>query len=242
MGMENSGDTAVPDLWVNPPSGMDKFQTETPFMCYSSQYNINYKWTVITNEDIIFIHGEVMNNTTVGYPVRIFLGKCQALETEDPAIANKFYGIFPHMPFAVNDNNNADQYDTPRGFVRTSRNGSEYALYNFSTESLPSPGIGSRYYVTPFMIYHPQEGVRGEFKGMRSIVFKNGIQHPDGSILDLGTDGKFYVFHVVDQDYPNSDTGRYYNHSNGGVMYSRPKFFHGARLLGGGQRAVLFQI
>lgn len=242
-GLKNLGSSVpTPDLFLNPPADVEKFLTETPFLCYASQYNVNYKWTIITNQDLVFIHGEVLSYLNYAYPVRIYLGKCQALEDEDPAIAHKFYGIFPHMPFAVSESNSADQYDTARGIVMTSRNGTEYALYNFGTESLPSPGVGSRYYVTPFMVYHPQEGVRGEFKGMRSIVFKNGSQHPDGSILDLGTDGKFYVFHVVDQDYPNYGDGRYYYNSNQVAVYGRPKFFHGARLLGGGQRAVLFQI
>ncbi|MEK4662838.1 hypothetical protein MHH93_13125 [Priestia sp. FSL H7-0729] len=242
-GLKNLGSNAAsPDLFVNPPVDSDKFMMETPFLCHNVQYNVNYKWSVITNEDILFIHGESLNYPERAYPVRIFLGKCQALEQEDPAIANKFYGIFPHMPLSASDNNIADQYDTPRGVVMTSRNGTEYALYNFGTESIPSPGVGSRYYVTPFMVYHPSEGARGEFKGMRSIVFKNSAQHPDGSILDLGNDGKYYVFHVVDQDYPNTDYGRYYYNSNQVPVYSRPKFFHGARLLGGGQRALLFQI
>ncbi|ATO48569.1 hypothetical protein P4V86_03405 [Brevibacillus laterosporus] len=242
-GMVNDGEiNPKPDLWVSPPSGVDKFQTETPLMCYSSQYNIKHKWTVITNEGIMFLHGEVQDYHTYGYPVRIFLGQCQALEKEDPAIADKFYGIFPHMPFALNHDDYADQYDTSRGFVRTSRNGTPNQMYNFGTESLPSPGVGKRYYVTPFMVYHPQEGVRGEFKGMSSIVFKDGAQHPDGSILDLGVDGIYYVFHVVDQNYPNQDQGRYYYHSGGSRMSSRPKFFHGAQLLGGGQRALLFKI
>lgn len=242
-GLKNLGsNVANPDMFVNPPVDIDKFFTETPLNCYSAQYNTNYKWTVITSEDMMFIHGEYLNNATVAYPVRIFLGRCVALETEDPSIATKFYGVFPHMPFAVSDNNTANQYDTPRGIVRASRNGTDYVAYNFTTESLTSPGLGARYYVTPFIVYHPQEGVRGEFKDMRSIVFKNGAQHPDGSILDLGLDGKYFVFHVVDQDYPNADTGRYYYNSNQGAVYGRPSFFHGARVLGGGQRALLFKI
>jgi len=241
-GMLNQGDTAAPDLWIDPSNSTNRYSTETPFMCYSGQYNINYKWTVITNEDILFIHGEALNNLDKGYPVRIFLGKCDPLEKEDPAIANKFYGIFTHMPMNMSHNNTADQYDTARGVVLASRNGTPYTFYNFGTESLSSPGIGGRYYVTPFMVYHPQEGVRGQFKGLRSIAFKDSAQHPDGSILDLGSDGKFYVFHIVDQDYPNADTGRYYYNSNGGAVFARPKFFHGAQLLGGGQRAVLFEI
>lgn len=243
-GLKNLGtEVATPDFYTNPPAGFTSFaHTETPFLCSSGQYNVNYKWTVITNEDLMFIHGERLDNHTTGFPIRMYLGRCQAVENEDPAIANKFYGVFTHMPFNLYDDNVADQYDTPRGVVRTSRNGTEYELYNFGTESLPSPGLGSRYYVTPFMVYHPQEGVRGEFKGMRSIVLKNGTQHPDGSILDLGVDGKYYVFHVVDQDYPHADNGRFYYISNQSYFYCRPKFFHGARLLGGGQRALLFQI
>ncbi|WP_427051996.1 hypothetical protein [Paenibacillus sp. TC-CSREp1] len=242
-GLKNQGGSvALPDLFINPPADIDKFLLETPFMCHNGQYNVNYKWSVITNEDMVFIHGESLNYPERAYPVRIFLGKCEAIEKEDPAIASKFYGVFPHMPFAYSDNNAADQYDTPRGVVMASRNGTEYTLYNFGTESIPSPGVGSRYYVTPFMVYHPLEGARGELKGIRSIVFKNSVQHPDGSILDLGQDGKYYVFHVMDQDYPNADTGRYYYNTNQVPVYGRPKFFHGAKLLGGGQRALLFQI
>lgn len=241
-GLRNQGSTYKPDLFTNPPSGITNYYTEMPFMCYSNQYNITYKWTVITNDEYVFIHGERQNYHEYGYPVRIFMGRCNPLEPEDPAVANKFYGVFTHMPVDAYDSNQADQYNTGRGVVMASRNGSPYTYYNFSTDSLPSPGIGGRYYVTPFMVFHNQEGVRGEFNGMRSIVFKNGARHPDGSILDLGADGRYYVFHVVDQDYPNYDWGRYYYVSNGHQRYFRPVFFHGARILDGGQRALLFQI
>ncbi|WP_405153067.1 hypothetical protein [Paenibacillus sp. FSL K6-0108] len=222
---------------------LDKGFTETPFSCDTSQYNITYKWTVFTMSKGVFIHGEYQSHINYAYPVRIYMGRLASLEPEDPAILNDFVGIFTHMPSNVSNSNAATygEYNVGRGVVRKSRNGTKYEYYNFTTDAqLTSPGVGGRYYVNPFMVFNPSEGVRGQFDDIYTACFKDASQHPDGSILDLG-DNKYYVFHVVDQQMPyNGNYIRWYTSSNN-VRYCVPCFF-GSNNVMGGQRVILFKI
>ncbi|MDQ0655357.1 hypothetical protein [Paenibacillus sp. W2I17] len=221
----------------------DKQMTDTPFSCDTGNYNITYKWTLFTTKDGIFIHGEYQSNINYAYPVRIYMGRLAPLEPEDPAIANDFVGIFTHMPSNVSNNSAATYGDNNvgRGIVRKSRNGTKYEYYNFTTDAqLTSPGVGGRYYVNPFMVFNPAEGVRGQFPDVYAACLKDASQHPDGSILDLG-ENKYYVFHVVDQQMPyNTNYTRWYT-SLGGIRYCVPCFF-GSNNVMGGQRVILFKI
>lgn len=241
-GLFNNGQTIKPDCYTDSPHGVI---TETPFHQYTgNSYDITYKWKIVTTTDAVVIIGEYQSHTNVAYPVRIYMGRLDPLEPEDPAIANDFVGIFPHMPMGVSDSNGARYvyYNVGRGIVRKSRNGSKWEFYHFSNDSnLVSPGIGGRYFVTPFMVFHPLEGVRGSFKGVKSIIFKNPSAHPHWSILDLG-EKKYRVLHVQDQAPPTSNDGYYYEISNGNWRYCRPYWFDSNMVFGGGQRALLFEV
>ncbi|MDR6720395.1 MULTISPECIES: hypothetical protein [Paenibacillus] len=235
-----NNETPRVDVYLDSP---DKQMTDTPFSCDTGTYNITYKWTLFTTNKGVFIHGEYQNYINYAYPVRIYMGRMNPLEPEDPAISNDFVGIFTHMPSNVSNNSNSTygDYNVGRGVVRKSRNGTKYEYYNFTTDAqLTSPGVGGRYYVNPFMVFNPSEGVRGQFADIYTACLKDASQHPDGSILDLG-DNKYYVFHVVDQQMPyNGNYTRWYTSSNN-VRYCVPCFF-GSNNVMGGQRVILFKI
>lgn len=238
-GMMNNPTPKV-DVYTDSPG---KVLSETPFSASGNQYNITYKWTLFTTKDMVFIHGEYQNYTGYAFPIRIFLGRLTALELEDPAIANDFVGIFTHMPSNVNNNNNlaSGDFNVGRGVVRKSRNGTLYEYYNFTTDAqLTSPGVGGRYYVNPFMVFNPSEGVRGQFADMFTACLKDASQHPDGSILDLG-ENKYYVFHVIDQQMPATSIHAQWYTSSNNIRYCNPCFF-GSNHVMGGQRVILFKI
>ncbi|SCY91788.1 hypothetical protein SAMN05720606_11224 [Paenibacillus polysaccharolyticus] len=232
--------TPKADVHLDSP---DKQMTDTPFTSGANNTNTTYKWTVFTTINGIFVHGEYQNNTTYAYPIRIYMGRLNPLEQEDPAIANDFVGIFTHMPSNISNANSATygDYNVGRGIVRKSRNGTKYEYYNFTTDAqLTSPGVGGRYYVNPFMVFNPSEGVRGQFADVHTACFKDASQHPDGSILDLG-ENKYYVFHVVDQPMPYNGNYTLWYTSLGNARYSVPCFF-GSNNVMGGQRVILFKI
>lgn len=218
---------------------------DMPCCCHAYNYNVSYKWTVITTPHGVFVLGQYTNYGGYAYPIRLWLGKCNPLETEDPAIADDFIGAFHHMPVNIHNDNWAyyQNYNVGRGVVRKSRNGTEHTIYNFSTDgNIKSPGVGGRYYVTPFMVYSDSEGARGEFYGVRTAVLRDGALHPDGSVMDLGT-VKYLVVHVVDQAMPTQN-GYGYNWytSHGNDRHCRPYFFGSNQVYGGGQRVLLFEI
>ncbi|NMI06659.1 hypothetical protein HF638_21970 [Paenibacillus sp. SZ31] len=236
----NSNSSPRVDVHLDSP---DKQMTDTPFTSGGNTTNTTYKWTLFTTMKGIFIHGEYQNNNTYAYPVRMYMGRLSPLEPEDPAIANDFVGIFTHMPSNISNNNSAiyGDYNVGRGIVRKSRNGTKYEYYNFTTDAqLTSPGVGGRYYVNPFMVFNPSEGVRGQFADVYTACFKDALQHPDGSILDLG-ENKYYVFHVVDQPMPYNGNYNYWYTSLNNLRYCVPCFF-GSNNVMGGQRVILFKI
>lgn len=215
------------------------FSTSTPNS--NTNINITYKWTIFPLKEALFIFGEAITNIGNAYPFRLYIGNLTSYEKEDPAIENNFVGIFSHAPIG-NDTNwaNNNLYSVGRGIVRTSRNNKKYELYNFCTSAqATSPGSGNRYFVSPWYVFQPNEGVRGEFQQMRSVVFKDANQHPDGSMIDL--EGKrYHVFHVSDQQQPTSY--KYWVDISGQNRYIQPYFFDSNTLLGDGQRAILFEL
>ncbi|WP_366349182.1 hypothetical protein [Paenibacillus amylolyticus] len=218
-------------------------ESNIPFHTSSNNVtlNITYKWTVFPLKEAIFIFGEAITNIGNAYPFRLYMGNVASYEKEDPAIKNDFVGIFSHAPIG-NDTNwaNNNLYSVGRGVVRTSRNNKKYELYNFCTSAqATSPGSGNRYFFSPWYVFQPKEGVRGEFQQMRSAVFKDANQHPDGSMIDL--DGKrYHIFHVTDQQQPTSY--KYWVDISGQTRYIQPYFFDSNTLLGDGQRAILFEL
>ncbi|MDR6720396.1 MULTISPECIES: hypothetical protein [Paenibacillus] len=203
--------------------------------------NVTYKWTVFPLKETIFIFGEALNNIGYAYPFRLYLGKLSSYEKEDPAVEGGFVGIFSHAPIESNSewaNNNL--YSVGRGVVRTSRNNKKYELYNFCTSAqATSPGLGNRYFISPWYVFQPKEGVRGEFQQMKSVVFKDSNQHPDGTMIDV--DGKrYHIFHVTDQQQPIHY--KYWIDIVGKSRFIQPYFFDSNMLLGEGQRAILFEL
>lgn len=204
-------------------------------------YDIAYKWTVFPMKEAIFIFGEALSNIGYAYPFRLYMGKLNAYEKEDSAVEDSFVGIFSHAPIGSDGNwANNNLYNIGRGVVRASRNNKKYELYNFCTSAqATSPGLGNRYFISPWYVFQPQEGVRGEFQQMKSVVFKDANQHPDGSMIDL--DGKrYHVFHVTDQQQPTSY--KYWVDISGQTRNIQPYFFDSNTLLGDGQRAILFEL
>lgn len=242
VGYRNNGATVFPDLYENVGA-----VSEIPFhTCENSSsksdyaVNVYYKWTLFITEQYIFLFGEPQGNANTAYPVRLYLGRLKPFEDEDPLISNDFVGVFGHFPHGISESASELKYHTGRGYVRSSRNGTPNALYHFATSSqVPSPGLGGRFFISPFYVWHETEGARGEFFGVRTAVLTDASKYPDGSILDLG-DERYYVFHVLSQNYPSSYQGWY---DTAGKYYSaQPYFFDSATLLGGGQRVLLFEI
>lgn len=243
-GLRNNGAEVKPDLYTSRGGVTDiPFHTVTEGVAYNmSNKNVNvyYKWTLFISENYIFIYGEPQNSTSQAYPFRLYLGRLKPFEEEDPIVANDFVGVFGHYPIGLNSDNDELSYRAGRGYVRSSRNSSPNALYHFATSSqVHSPGVGGRFFISPFYVWHGNEGVRGEFYGIRTAVLRDASKYPDGSILDLG-DERYYVFHALDQSHPGTAQGFY---STDGMYYSgQPYFFDSALLLGGGQRVLLFEI
>lgn len=241
-GIRNNGATVKPDLYTDVGA-----ITEIPFhTCYSSASTSNFlvdvyfKWSLFITKDFIFLYGEPQGNLDRAYPIRIYLGKLRPFEAEDPLIANDFVGVFAHYPFGLDDGDDELKYRTGRGYVRSSRNGTKNAMYHFATSSqVPSPGLGGRFFISPFYVWHGTEGVRGEFAGIRTAVLKDASKYPDGSVLDLGTE-RYYVFHAFNQQHPNTYQGWF--NTAGNYYSSQPYFFDSPLLLGGGQRVLLFEI
>ncbi|QZN75063.1 MULTISPECIES: hypothetical protein [unclassified Paenibacillus] len=243
-GLRNNGSIVKPDLYTNVGA-----VTEIPLnTCINEAYsnlsnapNVYWKWTLFTNFNYIYLFGEAQNYIgDAAYPVRLYLGRMKSFEEEDPLVANDFVGIFGHYPVGMNIAGVELKHNTGRGYVRTSRNGTSNALYHFSTSSqVPSPGLGGRYFISPFYVWHGTEGVRGEFFGIRTAVLRNSSMYPDGSILDLG-DERYYVFHVNVQQHPATHQGFFA--TNGAYYNGQPYFFDSPLLLGGGQRVLLFEI
>ncbi|MDT9719493.1 hypothetical protein QVE09_11305 [Paenibacillus sp. ClWae2A] len=203
--------------------------------------NITYKWTVFPLKEAIFIFGEAQNNIGYAYPFRLYLGRLLPYEKEDPTVENDFIGIFSHAPVASDSNwANNSLYNVGRGIIKASRNNKKYELYNFCTSAqATSPGLGNRYFISPWYVFQPAEGVRGEFQQMRTIVFKDAKQFPDGTMIDL--DGKrYHVFHVNDQQQPTSIKSWIDFDGKGRAI--QPYFFDSNTLLGDGQRAILFEL
>ncbi|NMI06658.1 hypothetical protein HF638_21965 [Paenibacillus sp. SZ31] len=241
MNKPASGIEPYPDIALNVGE-----ETNIPFHTSTKTatgvtLNIIYKWTIFPMKEAIFIFGEALNNIGYAYPFRLYLGKLSSYEKEDPAVEGGFVGIFSHAPIESNSewaNNNL--YNVGRGVVRTSRNNKKYELYNFCTSAqATSPGSGNRYFISPWYVFQPKEGVRGEFQQMRSIVFKDANQYPDGAMIDL--EGKrYHVFHVNDQQQPSNY--KYWIDVSGQTRHIQPYFFDSNTLLGDGQRAILFEL
>lgn len=242
-GYRNNGSVVKPDLYTE-VGAVSEIPLNT---CINEAYsdrstapNVYWKWSLFSSQHYIFMLGEPQNATDVAYPVRLYLGKLKPFENEDPLVANDFVGVFGHYPLGLNMSDDELKFSTGRGYVRTSRNGTANALYHFSTSSqVSSPGLGGRYFVSPFYVWHESEGVRGEFYGIRTAVLRDAGMYPDGSILDLG-DERYYVFHVMNQQHPATHQGFYA--SNGAYYNGQPYFFDSPLLLGGGQRVLLFEI
>ncbi|OKP97875.1 hypothetical protein [Paenibacillus sp. P46E] len=214
----------------------------------SNVSNISYfQLTVLTTNNFIYLNGEG-DGTADQYPLRLYAGRLKPYESEDPLIANDFVGLFTHFPVG----NNSSDYtayangskNVGRGFVRRSRNGTKNHIYNFTTNSqLVSPGVGGRFFISPFYIYDNAEGVRGEFFDMYTVCFRDGTAYPDGSVLSVGND-KYYIFHVVDQ-IPPSNFQTSGAQSNGATTQGRWYFFDTAVLHTSSdkpQRAILVKI
>lgn len=195
VGIRNNGSSVIPDLSTNVGSRSEiPFQTGDSYVnssaTTSSHVNTYYKWTVFTAEDYIFVYGEPQNYPAQAYPVRLYMGRLKPFEDEDPLIANDFVGVFSHFPMSLDDAEDELKYSSGSGYVRSSRNGTPNALYHFATSSqVPSPGVGGRFFISPFYVWHGNEGVRGEFHGVRTAVLRDASKYPDGSILDLGRSG-----------------------------------------------------
>ncbi|MGN7413713.1 hypothetical protein [Paenibacillus sp. SAF-068] len=244
-GLRNNGDIITPDLYTQvghlseiPLHTGDSYIASSNTT--SSHTNVYFKWTLFTSEQYIFLYGEPQNNIGVAYPIRLYLGRLKPFEEEDPLISNDFVGVFSHFPMGLNDSADELKYRAGGGYVRSSRNGTPNALYNLATSSqVPSPGVGGRFFISPFYVWHDTEGARGEFYGIRTAVLKDASKYPDGSILDLG-DERYYVFHTNSQAHPSTFQGWFT--TGGKYIEGQPYFFDSALLLGGGQRVLLFEI
>lgn len=213
----------------------------TPFSTNSGNYNAQYDFTIWTNEDFIYIHGDLRNYQGIAFPVRIWMGRLTPHAVEDPAIAKDFVGIFPMIPFGESNNDYAwtGQRTTGKGVVRKSLNGTGYRDYHFSTMAeMTSPGAGDIFHISPFYVWGDNEGVRGEFTGIRTAVLKNPAEYPDDTILDLGTD-KYRIFYVTDNAVTTNSY--YWIHSNNNRT-AYPRFFPSQQRYAGGQRVLLFKI
>ncbi|WP_340398723.1 hypothetical protein [Paenibacillus sp. FSL H8-0079] len=247
-GLKNNGSSIFPDLYTQIGTATEiPFHTMDSTTVYSSNFghinaavNIYWKWSLFITENYIFLFGEPQTNLNLAYPFRMYLGRVKPFEEEDPLIANDNVGIFSHFPHGLIDNDDELKYRAGRGYMRSSRNGTPNALYHFATSSqVPSPGVGGRFFISPFYVWHETEGARGEFQGIRTAVLKDASKYPDGSILDLG-DERYYVFHAFDQAHPA--TNQQFYATNGTAYAGQPYFFDSALLLGGGQRVLLFEI
>ncbi|MEK3920174.1 MULTISPECIES: hypothetical protein [Paenibacillus] len=242
VGLRNNGADVKPDLYTNVGH-----MTEIPLnTCIQdggtrthNAVNTFYKWNLFITDTYIFFYGEPQGGNQA-YPVRLYMGRLRALEQEDPLIANDFVGIFGHYPSGLNNDEDELMYRAGRGYVRSSRNGQPNAQYHFATSSqVPSPGVGGRFFISPFYVWHENEGIRGEFYGVKTAVLRDSSMYPDGSILDLG-DERYYVFHALSQQNPSTYQG--WVSTAGGVFSGQPYFFDSPLLLGGGQRVLLFEI
>lgn len=247
-GLKNNGSNVVADLYTTLGSISEiPFHTMDAASVYNYSHssinaavNIYWKWSLFITENYIFLFGEPQTNLNLAYPFRMYLGRVKAFEEEDPLIAIDNVGIFSHFPHGLIDNDDELKYRTGRGYMRTSRNGTPNAMYNFATSSqVPSPGVGGRFFISPFYVWHETEGARGEFHGIRTAVLKDASKYPDGSILDL-EDERYYVFHAFDQAHPA--TNQQFYATNGTAYAGQPYFFDSPLLLGGGQRVLLFEI
>ncbi|UPK41979.1 hypothetical protein [Paenibacillus pabuli] len=244
-GFRNNGATVIPDLYtqVGHLSEIPLHTGDSYISSYNttnSHTNVYFKWTLFITEQYIFLYGEPQNNTGVAYPIRLYLGRLKPFDEEDPLISNDFVGVFSHFPMGLDDAADELKYRAGGGYVRSSRNGTPNALYNLATSSqVPSPGVGGRFFISPFYVWHDKEGARGEFYGMRTAVLKDASKYPDGSILDLG-DERYYVFHTYSQAHPATYQGWFT--TAGKYVEGQPYFFDSALLLGGGQRVLLFEI
>lgn len=247
-GLRNNGSSVIPDLYTNVGAVSEiPFHAVNMTSATSWDYrgsnimiNVYWKWTVFITDSYIFLYGEPQTNLDYAYPFRLFMGRVKPFEEEDPLIADDCVGVFSHFPLGLNDAEDELKYRAGRGYMRSSRNGTPNALYHFSTSSqVPSPGVGGRFLISPFYVWHDIEGARGEFYGIRTAVLKDASKYPDGSILDLG-DERYYVFHAFNQAHPSLHQGFYV--TNGATYYGQPYFFDSPLLLGGGQRVLLFEI
>ncbi|OKP93686.1 hypothetical protein [Paenibacillus sp. P32E] len=205
------------------------------------------KIVVVSHKEYVMILSEPITYPNVHYPIRLYLGRCKALETEDPAVANDFYGYFPQIPVGVNSTyqtNIPNYLNFGRGVVKYSRAKEAYQYYSFMPQSQQlSPGVGGAIFVSPFYVYNYNEGVRGEFYGMRTAVLKPSSlsSYPDGSIMNVGDD-EYYVVHVSTAANINKASyGTWYSGSSSG-MNAFPKFFDSPVLPNNGQRILLFKI
>lgn len=213
----------------------------TPFSTGTTHYNAQYLFTVFTNEDYVYIHGELQNYQGTCFPFRLWMGRLTPHTIEDPAIAKDFVGIFPMIPMGVSDTDYAwhGRRMTGEGVVRKSLNGTEYTDYHFSTMSeMTSPGAGDIFHISPFYVWANNEGVRGEFTGIRTAVLKNPAEYPNDTILDLGTD-KYRIFYVNGAPV-TSNTSYYMDSNNSRTAF--PRFFPSEAVFAGGQRVLLFKI
>lgn len=243
-GFRNNGTSVIPDLYTNVGAVTEiPFHTGQSGVEYGSgnkHVNVYYKWNLFITDQYIFIYGEPQGNLDVAYPFRLYMGRLKPFEAEDPQVANDFVGIFGHYPQGMNDSNDNLKYSAGRGYVRTSRNGTPNTLYHFATSSqIPSPGVGGRFFISPFYVWHGKEGVRGEFYGIRTAVLKDASKYPSGSLLDLG-DERYYIFHALTQANPATHQAWYA--TNGAYYKGQPYFLDSSLLLGGGQRVLLFEI
>lgn len=212
-----------------------------PFSTNNGNYNAQYDFTIWTNEDFIYIHGDLKNYQGTSFPVRLWMGRLTPHAIEDPAVAKDFVGIFPMIPIGESDTDYAwtMQKTTGKGVVRKSLNGTNCVDYHFSTMAeMTSPGAGDIFHISPFYVWANNEGVRGEFTGIRTAVLKNPAEYPDDTILDLGTD-KYRIFYVADEPVT---TNTYYYIYNNNSRTGYPRFFPSQKRYAGGQRILLFKI
>ncbi|WP_339251176.1 hypothetical protein [Paenibacillus sp. FSL P2-0136] len=207
------------------------------------------KFVVISQKEFVMITSEPLTYPNWHYPIRLYLGRCKPFEEEDPLVSKDFYGYFPHVPVGINHNAimagvSSYHLNFGRGLVKYSRAKEKYTYYNFLPQSQqPSPGVGGAIFVSPFYVYNPTEGVRGEFYGMRTAVLKQSAlsAYPDGSIMTTGED-EYYVVHVNSSPTINKPSGVNWYNASGQGIYSAPRFFDSAILPNNGQRVLLFKI
>jgi hypothetical protein len=217
----------------------------------SNVIDYNYsKIQVFTSANYIYITGEpvtgVGGNFPYPYQLRLYMGRCLALETEDPLVANKFYGVFghlamPHVQYTtVNSPNISPNFSS--GIVRSSRRNEPYATYQFMGNSqITSPGVGNQMLLSPFYVYNANEGVRGELWGLRTAVLKPSSlpTYPDGSIMAVGSD-QYLVNYVPNWANGIMGSALYYSYV-GTSYYNSPAFFDSLGVVYG-QRVLLFKL